>query len=212
MTDPAMPRESAQIPRWVGGIILLCILVEASLLLAEILGWTQARNDALLYGSFWSVLMHGGEGMFPGQGVAMFVTYGFLHGGLMHLAMNMISLGAVARELWRLMPGWVMALAYALSQVAAAAVYGWMQPLGGPMVGASGAVFGLAGALVGHGAVWRLRSGRSLRPVWRAVAVVLGLNVALTLLMPQIAWQAHMGGAAAGLALGLVSGLMRWGR
>ena len=102
-----------------------------------------------------------------------------------------------------------MALAYAASQIAAAAVYGWMQPMGGPMIGASGAVFGLAGALLGYGGIWRFRSGRSMRPVWRAVAMVLGLNVALTLLMPQIAWQAHLGGAAAGMAVGLIAAGLR---
>lgn len=204
----AMPDRQPQFPRWVAGIIGLCCLAEALLLLGGLLGW-DLRRQALLYGSFWSVLMHGGIGVFPGQGVAMFVSYGFLHAGLLHLGMNMISLAAVARELWRLLPGGLMALAYAASQIAAAAVYGWMQPMGGPMIGASGAVFGLAGALLGYGGIWRFRSGRSMRPVWRAVAMVLGLNVALTLLMPQIAWQAHLGGAAAGMAVGLIAAGLR---
>lgn len=207
-----MSENAPQFPRWVSAIILLCCLAEALLLLADTLGWSQARNGAVLYGAFWSVLMHGGLGVFPGQGAAMFVTYGFLHAGLLHLGMNMISLAAVARELWRLMPARLMALSYAASQVAAAATYGWMDPAGGPMIGASGAVFGLAGALFGYGGIWRFRTGRSMRPVWRAVAVVLGLNVALTLMMPQIAWQAHLGGAVAGLLVGLVAAGFRVAR
>lgn len=208
-SDSTMTDSAPQFPRWVGAVILTCCLVEGLLMLAGLLGWDQARNEAVLYGAFWSVLMSEGIGVFPGQGATMFVSYGFLHAGLLHLGMNMISLAAVARELWRLMPGRLMALAYAASQIAGAAVYGWMQPEGGPMVGASGAVFGLAGALLGYGGIWRFRSGRSMRPVWRAVAMVLGLNVALTLLMPQIAWQAHLGGAAAGMAVGLIAAGLR---
>ena len=73
-------------------------------------------------------------------------------------------------------------------------------------------MFGLAGALVGYATIWRLRTERPMRPVLRAVALVLGLNVALTLLMPQIAWQAHLGGAVAGLLIGLIAAHLRVSR
>lgn len=153
---------------------------------------------------FWSELLHGGTAIYPGQPAVMFVTYGLLHAGLIHLGMNMLSLVAVARELGRFVGPWKMALIYLVSQFAAAALFGAMAPHGGPMVGASGAIFGLAGALIGQAIAWRLGRGMSMQPVWRAVLVIGGLNLALTVLMPTIAWEAHLGGALAGLALGLI--------
>ena len=69
-------------------------------------------------------------------------------------------------------------------------------------------VFGLAGALVGYAAITLRRRHRPMSPLVRAVALILGLNVALTLLMPSIAWQAHLGGGVAGLVLGLIFALI----
>ncbi|WP_022707892.1 rhomboid family intramembrane serine protease [Paracoccus zeaxanthinifaciens] len=206
MTD--IPRVSARrlgparLPGWARAVILICCAVELLLLAAPLLGAPRIRVASSLLGGFWSPLMHGGQGLYPAQGAAMFVTYGFLHAGLMHLAMNMISLAAIARELNRMIGGRAMALAYALSQIAGAAVFGIMEPMGGPMIGASGAVFGLAGTLVGYAAINLRLRGRSMQPLLRSVGTILALNVALTVLMPQIAWQAHLGGAAMGAVIG----------
>jgi rhomboid protease GluP len=70
------------------------------------------------------------------------------------------------------------------------------------MIGASGAIFGLAGALIGYAAVTGWRRRRPLGQLWRGVGLMVVLNVALTVLMPSIAWEAHLGGALAGLAMG----------
>lgn len=210
--DPrhATPDNAPQLPRWVIVLILTCCVIEIAIMAADILGWPQARRVTFVLGGFWSGLMwEGPGGIYPGQGIVMFATYGLIHAGLLHLAMNMISLGAVARELWRLMDARQIAMIYVASQIAAALLFGWMQPLAGPMVGASGAVFGLAGALVSYGGLWRWRSGRAMRPVLNAVAIIVGLNFGLTLLMPGIAWEAHLGGAAAGLLIGAVLGILR---
>ncbi len=207
-----MAAPAPRIPRWTSAIVILCCVTEVALQLADLGGWPGLRHATVLYGAFWSQLMHGDPGLVAGQGLWMFASYGLLHAGFLHLAMNMVSLAAVARELRRLMPVGQMALAYGVSQIAAAGIYGWMEPMGGPMIGASGAVFGLAGALVGYATIWRLRTERPMRPVLRAVALVLGLNVALTLLMPQIAWQAHLGGAVAGLLIGLIAAHLRVSR
>jgi membrane associated rhomboid family serine protease len=64
------------------------------------------------------------------------------------------------------------------------------------MVGASGAVFGLFGALI----VLNRHLGRSSGPIF----VVLGINAALGFIVPGIAWQAHLGGFVTGLALAAV--------
>ncbi|MBM3603196.1 MAG: rhomboid family intramembrane serine protease [Alphaproteobacteria bacterium] len=194
----------AVLPGWIRALVVICCGIEGLLLLAGLVGYPIARQASFMLGGFWSPLIWEGAGLYPGQRLAMFLTYGLLHGGLLHLAMNMISLAAVARELNRMVGPARMGAIYLASQVSGAALFAAMQPQAGPMIGASGAVFGLAGALVGFAAITLRRRRRSLAPLVRAVALILGLNIALTLLMPSIAWEAHLGGAAAGLILGLI--------
>ena len=206
---PAIDRRrlKAQLPRWVVALIVLCCLVEAYLTFVPLTEGAPSRAVAFAAGGFWSQLVWGAKGVYPGQGIVMFATYGLLHSGLMHLAMNMISLAAVGRELKRLIGSGWMAVSYVISQIAAAALFAVMEPNAGPMVGASGAIFGLAGTLVGYAGVVGYRRSRPLGPLWRGVITLLVLNVALTVLMPSIAWQAHVGGALAGLVIGGLLGL-----
>ena len=64
-----------------------------------------------------------------------------------------------------------------------------------PAVGASGAVFGLFGAV----AVTQRAQGIN---VWQSgLGVVLGLNLLITFAVPQISIGGHLGGLAAGTAL-----------
>ena len=75
------------------------------------------------------------------------VTYMFLHGGLLHIGFNMWclwDLGALAESLYG---RWTYAAVYLLTGIAAGlASVGWNP--GVTSVGASGAIFGLAGALI----------------------------------------------------------------
>lgn len=192
-------------------IIGLCVAVEAVLTLAGLLGLPGLRQAAFLHGGFFPQLLQGWQGLFPGQAAAMFVTYGFLHAGLLHLGMNMIALAQLSRELPRLMSGAFALLVYAVAQVAAA-TQAVLAPEGPVMVGASGAIFGLAGALIGYGFVALRRMNQPVAPLARSAAVLVGLNVALALLVPQIAWQAHLGGALAGAAMGMAHAAIRSGR
>jgi membrane associated rhomboid family serine protease/Flp pilus assembly protein TadD len=75
------------------------------------------------------------------------LTYMFLHGGLMHFAFNMWCLwdmGALCESLYG---RWSFAVIYVITGVAGGvASVGWHPMI--PSVGASGAIFGLAGALI----------------------------------------------------------------
>ncbi|MBV0891060.1 rhomboid family intramembrane serine protease [Paracoccus sp. Z118] len=184
-------------------IIGLCVAVEAALTLAGLLGFPALRQVAFLYGGFFAQLLDSWHGLFPGQPITMFVTYGFLHAGLLHLGMNMLALAQLAQELARVMSGRAMLLVYGVSQIAAALAQAWLAPGGAVMVGASGAVFGLAGALIAYGFVALRRRNQPMGPLIRSAAVLVALNVALALMVPQIAWQAHLGGAVAGALMGL---------
>lgn len=228
----AAPRRAqARLPLWVIVVVALCCLIEALLSLSDILGlrigmmMAQQPGFSSLFAprqigipvrqvvtgifGFWSELTRTWQGVYPGQPLVMFLSYGFLHAGLIHLTMNMLSLVAIARELTKLIGAARMALVYAVTQVAAALLFAKMSPQGGPMVGASGAIFGLAGALIGFAAVTGWRRHRPLGQLWRGVALMVGLNVALTVLMPSIAWEAHLGGTLAGLVMGAVMALGR---
>lgn len=193
-----------KLPRWIVALIVICCVIEFALTLAPVLGYGIARTTIIFGAGFWSPVLWEWQGVYPGQPALMFLSYGVLHGGLAHLAMNMISLAAVARELARFVRPWTMLLIYLICQIAAAGLFAVMAPTSGPMVGASGAIFGIAGALIGQAAKWRLGRARSLWPIWRALLIIGGLNIALTLLVPAIAWQAHLGGAVAGLLMGLL--------
>ncbi|WP_170167066.1 rhomboid family intramembrane serine protease [Paracoccus methylarcula] len=205
MTQQARP----SLPHWMIALILVCCVIEAGLWLAPMLGYGGVRVAVNLAGGFWSPLLWRGGGLYPGQPVLMFVTYGLLHGGLAHLAMNMFSLAAVGRELARFLRPLPMLAVYLVSQIAAGVLFALISPAPGPMVGASGAIFGLAGALIGQAIKWRRSRRMSMRPIWRAVLIIGGLNIALTLLVPQIAWQAHLGGIIAGFVMGLLLPLKR---
>lgn len=216
--------DGPALPRWILALIALCCLIQAVLTLADFFGygipirverstglpWQMSFYVSLPLGQtvtklfgFWSDLLHGGHSIFPGQWLVMFVTYGLLHAGLMHITMNMLSLVALARELGRFLTSAQMAVVYAISQLVAAGVFALLAPHAGPMVGASGAIFGLAGALIAQAIIWRRGHGLSMQPVWRAVLIIGGLNIAMTVLMPTIAWEAHLGGALAGFLIGL---------
>lgn len=211
-SDPFTADQAAlqpRLPLWVKAVIVLCCVIQGLILAADLLGYPIVRQAALILGGFWSPILWAGHGVFPGHVLSIFVTYGFLHAGLLHLGMNMLSLVAIARELNRLIGPGRMAAAYAVTQVAAALMFAVMTPDGGPMIGASGAIFGLAGALIGFAATTGWRRNRPLGQLWRGVAIMVVLNVALTVLMPSIAWEAHLGGALAGLAMGVWMALGR---
>ncbi|AUH33382.1 rhomboid family intramembrane serine protease [Paracoccus tegillarcae] len=214
-TQPRMgaPASWRQLPLWVVALIAVCCAVEAIIILLTVTGMPEARQIATVYGAFWSQLVNGSLlPVYAGQPLLMVVTYGLLHGGVLHLAMNMVSLAVVARELTRLIGSGPMAMVYVVSQVAAAGLFALMSPEAGPMVGASGAIFGLAGALVVVVAARRREMGQPMGPLWRAVANIVALNLGLMFLVPNIAWQAHLGGAIAGVVLGLLLNLRRQSR
>jgi membrane associated rhomboid family serine protease len=75
------------------------------------------------------------------------VTYAFLHGGLAHLAMNMLALLMLAPDLERIMGARRFPTFYLVAVVSAALVqlvwYTYTGPTPEPTVGASGGIFGL---------------------------------------------------------------------
>lgn len=143
----------------------------------------------------------GDFGMWP-IGVAVggewwrLLTAAFLHGSLLHIAFNMYVLFAIGQTLERVLGhvGYlVLYLVAALGGSVASYAFSDIQTVS---VGASGAIFGLMGALV--------IAGRRLRYDISQVLVLLGVNILIGFVAPGIDWRAHLGGLVVGAAVAAI--------
>ena len=129
------------------------------------------------------------------------LTAAFLHDPIsyLHILFNMWALWVFGPELERSVGSPAFLALYLASAVAGGATYFVTTPEG-VAVGASGAIFGLFGAWLV--AAYRQRHTAWGRASFRQLMVLLGINLALPLLPgTRIAWQAHVGGLAAGMLL-----------
>ena len=186
---------------WIGGI---CILIELGLQAADLglVGSPLWRSLAYQNGAFWPGLLWGWQPNYAAQPVLMFASHAFLHGGLLHLVGNMLALASLGRiAAGHVGPGG-FALIYGLSVLGGAVAFGLLALGPQPMVGASGALFGLAGA-------WQYWEYAGARPgrdrLWHLARVIAGLillNLVLWLAFSgALAWQTHLGGFVAGWAV-----------
>ncbi len=189
------------------GLIALPVLVEAVLQVADagIFGSPLWRITAYQNGAFWAGLLHDWRPNYPGQPLAMFLSYSVLHSGLGHLVGNMLTLWFLGQRVLKKVGAADFLLLYLVSALGGAAGFGLLSLSPQPMIGASGALFGLAGALTWLEAAERRKAGL---PLWPVLAVILGfvlLNVLMWLALGGVlAWQTHLGGFVAGVAFGII--------
>ena len=126
------------------------------------------------------------------------ITSAFLHGSLLHLASNMLALYIVGAPLERVLGTARYLAIYLASALGGSLLALLLSPPDTLGVGASGAVFGLFGALV----VLRNRVGAGAR----GVATLIGLNLVISFAVPGISWQAHIGGLVTGVVAALLLG------
>ncbi len=123
-----------------------------------------------------------------------FITSAFAHSptNVMHILFNMYALWVVGGYLEPLLGRARFAALYLVSAFGGSVAFVLLTPADSrvAVVGASGAVFGLFGALL----VLNRRLGRSSAGMW----VVIGINAVLGFVLPAIAWQAHLGGLLTG--------------
>lgn len=125
------------------------------------------------------------------------ITSAFLHsqGFILHIVLNMYMLWIFGQALEPLLGRIRFLAVYLISAVGGSVGYLLLTPLvpeGGPVgvVGASGAIFGLFGAML---VVQRHRRAET-KQLW----VLIAINGVIGFMVPQIAWQAHLGGLIAG--------------
>ena len=127
------------------------------------------------------------------------VTGAFLHGGLLHIGVNMLSLWFLGRFIEYAVGPWRMLFIYFVSLVAAGLGVVYFSAPTVPTVGASGAIFGLFGALFAIG----FRLGRPGMELVKANLGILALNLIITFSVRVISWQAHVFGLLAGFLITL---------
>ncbi|MDG4649649.1 rhomboid family intramembrane serine protease [Roseibacterium sp. SDUM158017] len=182
-------------------------MVEAILVLADygFLADPRLRQKAYDWGGFWPGLLQGWQPNYPGQAVAMFFTYGFLHGGPLHLVVNMVTLWSLGYAVLDRVGALGFAGLYGASLLGGAAGFGLIAETFRPMVGASGALFGLAGGLLAWNYVDRFTFREGLWPVARVVLFLVAMNVAMWWALDgQLAWETHLGGFLVGWIMALL--------
>ena len=132
------------------------------------------------------------------------ITYQFLHGGWVHLGVNMITLAAFGAPVERLLGVRRFVLFYLSAGIVAGLIHGLFFPDSPhPVVGASGAISGVFGAvLMALRHVGRLNSLLPVAGVWIALNVFFGLwGDGPGTGGEPVAWTAHIGGFVYGLAV-----------
>lgn len=166
---------------------------------------TRLRSKVYEYAGFWPGLMHGWQPNYASQPYVMFFSYAFLHGGMVHLVVNMITLISLGGAVCDRVGGFGFAVIYAAAVLGGALIFGLLTQSTQPMVGASGGLFGLAGAVLAWNYIDRFNARRRLWPVARVILFLVALNLALWWAMDGLlAWQTHLGGFIGGWIAALV--------
>ncbi len=153
--------------------------------IAESLHWGANAGALTLSGEWWRLL-----------------TCVFVHGGLLHIAFNMWCLWNLGQLCESLYGRWTYAAIYLICGVGASLASAARHPYV-PSVGASGAIFGLAGALITALKLGEFSVPRSaLSGTLRSLGAFVVYNLIFGAVIPGIDNTAHIGGLITGLIVG----------
>lgn len=199
----------------VGAFVAVQVAIE--LITGGYIGGPETYRHIMLNYAFWDLLFEAwrtGEDVPLNMALPPFVTYAFLHGGFLHLAMNSVIFLALGGVILRAV-GYARFIAFFLgTAIAGALVFGLLAEARGPMIGASGVVFGFFGIVK----CWEWRyiraTGTPANRFWGTIFGLTAINVVLAVLpaltgdpnagFGSIAWQAHLGGFGAGWVMASV--------
>ncbi|WP_433870737.1 rhomboid family intramembrane serine protease [Saccharopolyspora sp. CA-218241] len=170
-------------------VVPALILINVAFFLATAVqaGSATANHSSALFADFslYPLLTAGGQWW-------RLLSSGFLHIGLIHLAMNMLALWVLGRDLEMVLGKLRFGAVYLLSLLGGSTAVFLFGELLRPVAGASGAVYGLMGGI----AIVALRTKLSLRPV----LIVIALNLVVSVTIPGISLLGHVGGLVIGVA------------
>ena len=174
-------------------IMAICIIL---FILMELSGGSTNSQTLLKYGANLDVLVKNGE-------YYRLFTCIFLHIGIMHLLCNMYSLYIIGREVENFFGkikyiiifilscifGSIMSLAFTHNTISA---------------GASGAIFGLLGALLYFGMHYRTYLGEAIK---RSIIPIIVVNLIIGFFAEGIDLAAHIGGLVGGVLVAMMVGV-----
>jgi membrane associated rhomboid family serine protease len=171
-------------------VIFLAMMVSSRSLSpppATVLDWGANFGPKTLHGEWWRLF------------AAM-----FLHFNILHIGLNMWALANLGKLMERLVGNVGFLLLYLVSGLLGSiASVAWNPEVIG--AGASGAVFGVGGALLGFLLLRRDSiPAPVLVPLRNSMFSFIGYNVVFGLMMPGIDNAAHLGGLAGGIGCGLL--------
>ena len=174
-------------------IMAICIIL---FILMELSGGSTNSQTLLKYGANLDILVKNGE-------YYRLFTCIFLHIGIMHLICNMYSLYAIGREVESLFGkvkyiiifilsgifGSIMSIAFTHNTISA---------------GASGAIFGLLGALLYFGINYRTYLGEAIK---RTIIPIIVVNLIIGFFAEGIDLAAYIGGLVGGVLVSMMVGI-----
>lgn len=151
---------------------------------------------ALKMGANFAPLIRQGE-------VWRVITYMFLHASLLHLIVNMYSLYALGASVENFLGRWKFIVVYFVSGICG----GLLSAATGSnsiSVGASGAIFGLAGALLYFGYHYRTYLGEAIK---KQIIPIILINLLIGYLIAGIDNFGHIGGLIGGILCTMALGI-----
>jgi rhomboid protease GluP len=118
-------------------------------------------------------------------------TVALTHGGIFHLGFNMYSLLVLGNPLEAAYGKQKFLIVFFFSLLTGSLTSAYFASLYSASVGASGAIFGLFGAL----AIVGKRIGADIR----SIIVIIGINFAFGFALGGVDWRAHLGGLIGGV-------------
>ena len=127
----------------------------------------------------------------------------FLHGGMTHLLMNMFSLYLIGRGVEQYFNTVSYVSLYIFTGLLGGLASLYMHPVS-VGIGASGAIFGIFGAMAGFFIAHREHIQSHTKAFMKDFAIILGINLVLGFSIPSIDVSAHVGGLIVGIVGGYI--------
>jgi membrane associated rhomboid family serine protease len=118
------------------------------------------------------------------------ISAGFLHGSIIHLLFNVYILWVIGSQLESIVGNIKFIIIYFVSLLGGSVASYLFSPFGSYSIGASGAIFGLMGAM--------LVVGRKRNLDISQITTLVAINVVIGFVLSGIDWRAHLGGLATG--------------
>lgn len=132
------------------------------------------------------------------------ITAAFFHADILHLFCNMYSLYIIGTQLENVLGKTKFIIVYLISAIVGSLMSGVMNGVSVSSIGASGAIFGLLGAMLYFGYHYRLYLGSVMMS---QIVPIIILNLIIGFSMSNVDNFAHIGGLIGGLFAGMAVGV-----